>query len=420
MLDQDFPRVLVLCDEPINTLSGGGVTMGNLFRGWPPDKLGQVWAHHRFEIDETVCPTYLRLGDHKMPGETWVPDALRRRRALVRTLRPLLRPGIRLDYARVLHWAKTFAPDVLYSQATPYPMYTWRLPRRLARDLDIPLVNHIMDDWPAAMRYEWPSLYRQGMLSVLQRQLRLLFEAGACNLAISQEMAGAFAARYGKPFLPFHNMIDLTQWSTPKRDYALSNGVFQVVYLGALSEDNQVHSLREIALAVGALAQRGVKIRLTVYTGDIYLGHYRQYLEGVPGVAHGGAVPRERLCATLASADLLALPVNFDARSLAMIQYSMPTKVPEYMASGTPVLVYAPAHVPAAAYARREGWGYGVTESDPAKLEGALLALMESETLRATLGQRGRELALRNHDARVVREQFRAVIRRAARWPGGG
>jgi len=420
MAERDFPRVLVLCDEPINTISGGGVTMGNLFRGWPPDRLGQIWAHHRFEIDESVCPNYLRLGEHKMPGESWVPDALRRQRELVRKLRPLLRPGIRLDYERVLQWAREFAPDVIYSQATPYPMYTWQLPRRLARDLNVPLVNHIMDDWPAAMRYEWPPLYRQVMLPVLQRQLRLLFDAGVCNLAICEQMAEAFAARYGKDFLPFHNMLDLTQWSAPKEDYTLARDVFQVVYLGALSEDNQVHSLRDIALAIGALVQRGVKIQLTVYTGDIYLGHYQQYLAGISGVTHGGSVPRQRLCTTLAAADLLALPVNFDARSLAMIQYSMPTKAPEYMASGTPVLVYAPAHVPAAAYAREEAWGQVVAEKDSEKLERALVHLMESEHIRAALGRRGRELALRNHDALVIREQFREVIRNAAARQSSG
>ncbi len=405
-----FPRVLVLCDEPINTISGGGVTMGNLFRGWPPDKLGQVWAHHRFTIDDTICPNYLRLGEHKMPGESWVPESLRRQRELVRKLRPLLRPGIRLDYARVLQWVRDFAPDVIYSQATPYPMYTWWLPRWLARDLQIPLVNHIMDDWPAAIRHEWPLFYRQIMLPFLRQQLRQLFNVGVCNLVICEQMAEAFSVRYDKAFLPFHNMIDLEHWTMPKEDFGQAGDVFQVVYLGALSEDNQVHSLRDIALAIGALVQRGVRVCLTVHTGDNYLGHYRQFLEGIPGVTHGGSVSRERLCSTLAAADLLALPVNFDVRSLAMIQYSMPTKVPEYMASGAPVLVYAPGHVPAAVYAREEGWGYVVAERSPQKLETALLALMESEDTRALLGRRGRELALRRHDAQMVRQRFREVM----------
>jgi glycosyltransferase involved in cell wall biosynthesis len=92
----------------------------------------------------------------------------------------------------------------------------------------------------------------------------------------------------------------------------------------------------------------------------------------------------------------------------------MPTKVPEYMASGTPVLVYGPGHVPAAEYARRETWGYVVDRRDSDVLKQALLEIMHSESLRASLGRRGRELAARHHDAKTVREDFRRLLRSMA------
>jgi len=410
-----FPRVLILCDEPVNRIGGGGVTMGNLFRGWPKNALAQVWAHHRFEIDTDVCSHYLRLGDHSIPGDgRIIPQWVKRQRKFVKRFRSLIRPGVRLDYGRALRWVKEFAPEVIYSQATPYPMYTWWLPRWLSRDLNLPLVNHIMDDWPAAQEREWLPLYRQIMAPVSRRHLRALFDAAACNLAICQQMAEAFSARYGTSFVPFHNTIDLENWAEPRTNYGRQNGEFRVVYLGALADDNQVHSLRDVAVAVSSMAQRGIGISLTVYTGEIYKGHYRQYLDGLPSVSHGGTVARKDLCRYLAAADLLVVPVNFDEQSVVNVQYSMPTKVPEYMASGTPVLVYAPDHMPAAEYARREGWGYVVDQRDQQTLEQALLELMGSEALWARLGQRGRELALRNHDARIVRRQFRQLLRDVA------
>jgi len=374
-----------------------------------------VWAHHRFEIDTGVCSRYLHLGDRSIPGDgrailQWV----KRQRKLVKRFRSFIRPGFRLDYDRVLDWVRGFDPEVIYSQATAYPMYTWWLPRWLSRDLNLPLVNHIMDDWPAAQEREWLPLYRQIMAPVSRRHLRALFDAAACNLAICQQMADAFSARYGTPFVPFHNTIDLENWAEPRTNYGRQNGEFRVVYLGALADDNQVHSLRDVAVAVSSMAQRGIGISLTVYTGEIYKGHYHQYLDGLSAVSHGGTVAREDLCICLAAADLLVVPVNFDEQSLMNIQYSMPTKVPEYMASGTPVLVYAPAHVPAAQYARKEGWGYVVDQRDRSVLEQSLLELLRSEELRARLGTRGRELAVRNHDARVVRKQFRQLLRDVA------
>lgn len=410
----DLPRVLILCDEPINRIGGGGVTMGSLFSGWPVDRLAQVWAHHRFEIDTDVCPHYLRLGAHSIPGASYVPKALKQQRDLVKRLRVLVRPGVRLDYAQVLNWARLFRPDVIYSQATPYPMYTWWLPRWLARDLAVPLVNHIMDDWPAAAEAEWFPPLRLVLRPFLRGQLRALFGAAVCNLAISQQMADAFARRYGQAFIPFHNAVDLAQWASAKSDYRVSGPTFRVVYLGALAENMQLLSLQDVARVISDLAARGTPISLTVYTGAIFLDYFQQYLASLSAVSHGGTVAREDLCARLAEADLLVLPVNFDPRSALMNRYSMPTKVPEYMASGAPILVYGPSHVPPVEYGQRAGWGYVVDRQAPDLLRAALVELMASEPLRARLGRRGRELAVSDHDARAVRGRFRAVLSAAA------
>lgn len=412
---QPFPRVLVLCDEPINRIGGGGVTMGNLFREWPPDALAQVWAHHRFEIDADVCPNYLRLGAHSIPGDGRViPDFIKRRRDLVKRLRTFVRPGIKLDYQQVLDWARAFQPEVIYSQPTPYPMYTWWLPRWLARDLGAPLVNHVMDDWPRAVEPEWLPGVRQLLRLFLKRELDRMFAVAARNLVISEQMAAEYTNRYGHSFTSFHNAINLAEWAEPRQRYAAPEGPFRVVYLGALADNMQVLSLRDVAQVISALAEQGVPINLTVYTGEIYQDYFRQYLGGLTAVSHGGRVEREDLCCHLAAADLLVVPINFDERSLLMNQYSMPTKVPEYMASGTPVLVYGPTHVPPVAYARDAGWGYVVDQPDQQRLATALRELLSSESLRQQLGKRGRELALRNHDAQQILADFRETLSLAA------
>lgn len=415
MIDgQDVPRVLVVCDEPINRVGGGGVTMRNLFLGWPKDGLAQLWAHHRFELDTSVCEQSLKLGSHTMPGNTWIPQSLRRQRGLVRRLRAVVRPGVRLDYAPVLDWASKYAPDIIYSQATPYPMYSWWLPRRLSHDLDVPLVNHIMDDWPTAAASDWMWPFKPFLQMRLKQQLIQLFGAAAANLAISREMAVEFEQRYGHRFTAFHNVVDLEEWTNPKTDYSSANNPFEVVYLGGIAEDMQLFSLLDVASSISAMQRSGMAIRMTVYGAEIYRDLFDQYFSGMLAVSHGGSVSRENLCATLAAADLLLIPANFDRRSLAMNRYSMPTKVPEYMASGTPILVYAPSFVPPARYATEEGWGYVVGERDKRALFDALGELSRSSALRARLGTRARQLAVENHDGARVRPRFRELLAKSA------
>src|SRR3984957_20744753 len=106
---------------------------------------------------------------------------------------------------------------------------------------------------------------------------------------------------------------------------------------------------------------------------------------------------------TLASAYALVLPINYDAETVDFIRYSMPTKVPAYMASGTPILVYGPRGVAQVDYAAREGWGHVVCERDPASLDSGVRRILADAALRESLRRRAQALASANHDSTRVR-----------------
>ena len=45
-MTQDYPRILVVTGNNFNLVTGGGITLTNLFRGWPADRLANL--HDRF------------------------------------------------------------------------------------------------------------------------------------------------------------------------------------------------------------------------------------------------------------------------------------------------------------------------------------------------------------------------------------
>ena len=123
-----------------------------------------------------------------------------------------------------------------------------------------------------------------------------------------------------------------------------------------------------------------------------------------------GFVPRSEYPRTLIKADLLALPINFDAESLTYVRYSMANKSPEYMASGTPILVYGPMEAATVEYAVEGKWGHVVAVRDKEKLEKAIVSLMSSPEKGAELGRRARELSFTKHDSNMVRQRFRDLL----------
>jgi len=102
-----------------------------------------------------------------------------------------------------------------------------------------------------------------------------------------------------------------------------------------------------------------------------------------------------------------------------MVRYSMPTKVPEYLVSGVPILLYAPGGIAQVDYAEQAGWGLTVTEQEPAMLDAALERIVGDCALRQELVRRARETAAARHDAATVRTAFREALSRAcgqAEW----
>ena len=165
-------------------------------------------------------------------------------------------------------------------------------------------------------------------------------------------MAEAFAHRYHVPFSAHHNPVDINAingWITQgaiDAAKAAPDGALRVLYVGSIFDNAQLQSLIEIAQAVAALAGSGRPIRFDLYSPLHLAERFRTRIEIAPAVRlHDTIADDARFFQTIAEADILVLPVNFDNDSVRLVRYSMPTKLPAYMASGTATLVYGPAGV---------------------------------------------------------------------------
>jgi glycosyltransferase involved in cell wall biosynthesis len=406
----NFPRVLVIAPIKFNRQTGSGVTMGNLFRGWPLEAIAQIHSDGRNEPDYTVCNRYYDLLNRpvRQPG---LPQMIasfvgQGGRFLLGREESLAGHWLRLN--PILDWVREFEPDVIYARPHDRPsFFTW-LPRTLSQALAIPYVTRVLDDWPARYESDPSPVKRLFWRLFVRRDLEALFHGATVNVGISAEMCEAFSRRYGADFVPFHNCIDVAEWQ-PKDSYHVQEE-FRIVYIGSVTRDKELYSLVDLRDVLADLNREGHRLRLIIYGPDTYRELVKMHIEIPPLAIHGGCFPAGEKQKVLREADLLILPINFDEGSLAYMSYSFQTKVPEYMASGTPVLVYGPPTNPNVRYARRDGWGAVVDRRDKAWLAATVRCLVDDEGLRASLGQRARDLAFHHHDAAVVRRQFQQLI----------
>lgn len=439
----ELPRILVVTSNNFNLTAGGGITLTNLFHGWPVDRIANVHEDHTPE-DHSVCRNFYRLSDEEIRwswplslaqswhtraravfvGESSVGNGTRALSvagkgsgsAAVRLSQWIIGDGMPRSVqisTRLRGWLDAFKPELLYGFLGS--MAQIRLMQGLGRTLAVPMAIHIMDNWPAV-------LYRRGLLgpqlrAVVQKEFQALLQGASLRLGICEDMCEEYQHRYGYPFLPFHNALDIEKWLSGARRNWKAGSPFIVRYVGSIVADGQRESLHDTCEAVCGLRARGVPVEMWIHAPREQTAYLQKSGVSLQGVYVEDSPSADAVARLLIGADLLVLPFNFDARSAEYIRLSMPTKVPAYMISGTPILLYGPSDIATTRYAEREGWGYVVSKRSEVALQEALRNLISDQALRERLGRRAQELASERHDAAKVRPMFWEALATATKSP---
>jgi glycosyltransferase involved in cell wall biosynthesis len=443
-----YPRVLIVGPN-FDLVTGGGITLTNLFHGWPQERL-TVAAYDPCEVEPAPCGRQYLIGSDELrwlppiglvvPGtrqrsvpdrtlsvpavsktaaeSRWQPEA-----GLASQARQAVYTGIDwlggMDTVRslacsrgLLEWLRDVKPDLIYTQLDSLGLI--RFVTQLAGRLSLPVALHIMDDWPSV-------IYDRGLIApcmrvATDRSFRALVTRASATLAISRPMAEAYRQRYGRAWEVFHNPVDIARWAAERRQDRSWSGMFRLVYAGRVGLGIG-SSIVDVGRAVRGLRRQGHAVCLDIFTPSAAAAEQLR-LGSLDGVDVREAVEDEKMPATLAGADLLILPYDFAGKAAKFGCLSYPTKAPAYMATGVPTLVYAPREHALALDAREKGWAYVVDVPGADGVGKGIERLMADRALRDHLAEAAIATCESQHDARVVRERFRGTLARAAAIDG--
>lgn len=425
----DLPRILVVTSNNFNLRGGGGITLTNLFRGWPADRIANVHEDATPPV-RTVCTNFFRLtgdevrwswplsvleshvtGRERSEGTTAIAQGAADRNSLKRRIVSDGFPRSVTISPALQRWIDAFAPDLVYGFLGSIAQI--RLTRAIAERWRLPIAVHVMDDWPAG-------LYREGLLAPVLRRIMLsefrqVLDRTALKLAISEPMAREYERRYGGTFRAFHNALQMDEWRQSARRQWTTARPAIVRYIGSILAEAQRDAIRDVAESIAQMRAAGRDVRLSIMSPDDQTAALRAWGYPADVLAISPAPQPDRVPALMAEADVNLLPFNFDADSARYLRFSMPTKIPAYMISGTPILVYGPPSLAAVQYAREAGWAHVVSEPGPGGVVTALARLLDDERYRRELGQRAQQRAEAAHEIGAVRGQFWSALAGAAR-----
>ena len=429
----NLPKVLII-GQPFNNNTGGGITLTNLFKEWDRNRIAVACSGYLLldNIDTKVCFTYYQLGfkEHK-----WLfPFNLFKRKyssGLVKfdsnRFQNLSKPKSKLrvglimnyfypflNYIGLYHcsskielskefcsWVDVYKPDIIYSQTTSRADNLFSI--SVQSYLMKPLIYHMMDDWPSIINYK--GLFKNYWNKKIDMEFRVLLDRSAVLMSISDEMASEYKIRYKKDFITFHNTIDIEFWRQyQKEDYELKESP-TILYAGRIGLGIET-SLELVAKAIQQVNEElDISIQFVLQTQEC-----PKWIKKHKYVVHKKFVDYNDLPKVFSENDFLLLPYDFSQKSIKYIKLSMPTKAPEYMVSGSPIIIIAPEVTAIVKYAEKYEWAQVIKEQSIGAISKAIKHLIENKELRKYISRNAIEIAEKNHNSVTVTDRFRKVI----------
>jgi hypothetical protein len=318
-------QTLVIADYPVGHASGFGETLYNLFDGFPADKL---WTAHPAH----AAAGKTRAKSIKLPSPSrpqWLPNRV----GLA------YYPFLKMKQFRASKTAVRLLRDVVEKNSIKnllvIPVSPWILSAALTLHKQcshLNLVVYVMDDWQG--HHE---CFHLPYSPARRRLLAEVVDRAGVRFAVSREMAAHYEETFGRSWLVVHNGV--ADAALPAETPAAAN-CRQILLAGDINVF-RFDAVMAFAEAIERHNQRRVEsIELTVM-GEVAEEH-RRSLSALRAVRLLSRQSHSECLRAMRAANLLYLPLAFGRQSSRISLYSLPTKLPEYLASGKTVLVHAP------------------------------------------------------------------------------
>jgi glycosyltransferase involved in cell wall biosynthesis len=338
-------------------------------------------------------------------------------------------PSSRPDPVRRFRFLGRNAVEVLYLLRN-VPRIVRRA-RRAIREHGITLLLGISDDGPALIGTYLAhrcsglpyalylfDLYRGNDLSWALRTVarfvepRLLREA-AVVVTTNEATEELLRGRYGGAF-----RSEVVHNSAFPEDFERSRRVepprppYTIVFTGNVYWA-QEHAVLNLVRAMEHL--RDLPVRLLLYVPSP-TAKIREAATGRPNVELTRA-PQAEVARVQCDATLLFLPLSWGTKAPEIIATATPGKLTDYLASGRPMLVHAPADSYVARFTREHGTGIVVDRDDVQALAGTIREFLRDRSAADRYVENALRIFGERHDARKNSRRLREILREAGNPP---
>jgi len=401
------PRVLVLSSQPFNYLTGFGITASNLFKGWP---VGRIACAYMQDIDPArdVCDKHYRVwkaGKASVGSKDHALGSIKRK-FISMGFGNLVSFPVSREFKS---WLIDFSPDILFCVPDSLPQIIFAL--KTAKISGAKVAVYMLDDWPERFKSANP-VKRTFLSIVFNHYFMRLLRMSDLRLAIGSEMCNAYRRRYGLEFMPFQNCPDHELWTKFSGTEKVKGDPFRFVFTGAIYNPGNLQTLLRFSKALEIINNNGFNARLEIYVcADRIFGYKEIFSAYEHTVLFELVTEQDKIAMLYSGCDGLLLVLGFGKIDSLGEKYSMPTKLPAYMLSGTAILGIVPEDCALSRFILNNATGVLISKTDSIpELAQAIVEFCRGDALRKRVSLQAGLIAKERFSAEKVRIKFAKTI----------
>lgn len=422
-------KVLVIGHNVFCHTTNMGKTLMHYFRDFAPEDVAQFYIHAEVPVDDTVCRRYFRFTDQdairslnplKTCGQAFSQQDIdanrdaqqqksgvtgaayrmgRRRTAAIYLCRNLLWYLSRWHTKKLRAWVREFAPDVVFFASGDYA-FMYRIARKIAADVQKPLVISCMDDYYLYNKNAH-SLLGRLEFALRMREVKRTMQSASCILPICDSMGAAYGKLFHLPAYILHTPAE-------EKQLQLQPNARQISYIGnlALGRSGQLKTMGR------ALRELDGPVKwIDVYSGETDPAILQDMTEE-NGIRFHGRIGAEEVLAVMEKSLAVIHTESFDERMQQVVRFSVSTKIAESLMYGPCLIAYGPRGIASMDYLAAHDAAAVITSPD--ELKEKLMLVMTDTAYREKVLSRARALAQQNHRLDVNARKVRAWLTEAA------
>ena len=419
----EYPKVLVISNNSFSKTSNNGRTLGNLFIGWPKDRLAQFCVSTT-EPDYDICDKYYILTDRSVldgfkhfrkgkkcdidkskgtEGNTVIGGKKVYKTPWKALLRHIIWSGKRWNSSEFQEWVNDFNPDMVVAMNSD-ATFILDIATHISETWEIPLVMYNTEGFYFFKEnYLYPSkwfsnsaynlyqyIYKRHFRRMMGRVVLSVHLNSMLQNDFCQEFGGNHTVSYTGSTLSF----DSTNLHVDKPTFT---------YLGNLGF-NRPSVLIEIAEELQSISPN---FKLDVY-GKIPFPEIESRFAACQGINYKGLIPYEEVKEVMYDSTILFHAESQSEEFEEALRYGFSTKIADSISSGHPFLMYSSPNIAGAKYIIDTGAGWHA--KNRVELRETILSILTNEKERNKVLSIAKEVSQRNHNVFKNSEEWKNLL----------